>query len=368
MSSRIIEFDPAPAPLLTLYQRAMLGLLALLVMACGTLAAAAWRAVDGFVRQDALRHSELREFHGLLLSDLRSLTEKSGMLTSADLCPVRFRLRFEGAMTPPALPVQALLSRPDDPTFCRHVASNAGGVVEFGLVPPGDYCVAITTQDDYRLEHDFSVLPGVPVDRLVLCPHASAPGLDWAVRVVWPQSLRDRGLAAIVEVERDDVAVGDWLWKPRERRPVRAVAAADGQDVAEVGASLRRANSEMDLVTGVPHRYCRLVSITVNRLDESGPGSQAESLTFVYDADRPGLAGATSHVRAAVTLNMPPPRYECPLEERAPEWVVVLPREVEIALQQALADRTLGGGPALSAVSGREQLAWPRHARNGGTP
>jgi hypothetical protein len=109
MNSRTVEYEPASSPALTLYQRALLGLLGLLALAGATLAVTAWRAAEELATQEATRQSELREFHAKLVSEVRGLAEKSGMLTSADLCPVRFRFRFPDSQSPPGHPVHAVL-------------------------------------------------------------------------------------------------------------------------------------------------------------------------------------------------------------------------------------------------------------------
>jgi hypothetical protein len=65
--------------------------------------------VNTFADKEAAEDREFRRFHSELVGEMRRLSENAGMLTSADLCPVRFRLRQGDERSFPALPVLASL-------------------------------------------------------------------------------------------------------------------------------------------------------------------------------------------------------------------------------------------------------------------
>ncbi len=67
----------------------------LLVSAGGTFALACglWRAIDLAYERDQRLLAEQQKFHSASVDAMHRLAENAGLLTSADLCPVRFRLR-----------------------------------------------------------------------------------------------------------------------------------------------------------------------------------------------------------------------------------------------------------------------------------
>jgi hypothetical protein len=335
MNSRTVEYEPASSPTLTLYQRALLGLLGLLASACGALAVTAWRAVGDLAAQEATRRSDLRGFHAQLVSEVRGLAEKSGMLTSADLCPVRFRFRMPDSQSPPGRPVQVSLQSGDNDWQLVSIGTNAAGIVEFGLVPPGEYRLTATMDDGYSLEHEFAVLPGVPVDRLVLCPNSS-DNLHTALQVEWPESLRSCRLRAVCEVERDDVRAGEWTWAPRDRGRLLVMSAAadeamrDNDDLA--GTFQQTGELDTDLATTIPHRFCRISRIRVWHAG-SDADPPTELATFAYRAG----GGAAGTRPSDIALPAPCPRHERSPNVRTDAWVVRLPPEAEAALRRSLA-------------------------------
>jgi hypothetical protein len=169
---------------------------ALLLVGCG-IVAALWRAVDCQSVRDRQLLAQQQRFHTESIAALERLATNAGLLTSAELCPVRFRLRLGGGHTIPSF-------AGGEPHFrlwtCTEAGResvmtsqmNAAGTVDFGLNPPGTYEVELRMPDGMFLLHEFAVLPGVPVDRLVCCPHTAMPGdLRMALDVDWPPAMAD---------------------------------------------------------------------------------------------------------------------------------------------------------------------------------
>ena len=212
---------------------AAMGALALVGAA---IAAGMWHGVDQQARQEAERQKELREFHADLLNGVESLAEKSGMLTSADLCPVRFRLRVGtagGNVPSHTYTALARLIKPELQSFRTH----RNGRIEYGLMAPGHYQIEFKGVESYMLQHDFDVLPGVPIDRLVLCPPPTPLGLSMPVEINWPDSAAMEDVIAVCEIERNVASLGEWTWQPTEEERLRVIAGVNTHTVSDHDSS-----------------------------------------------------------------------------------------------------------------------------------
>ena len=242
-----------------------------IALAGAVLAAAVWRSADTFAEQEAARQAELKEFHGELISELQSLAENSGMLTSSDLCPVRFRFRKEDSIGVPLYDLEADLN---GMRTGEHVASRTvhNGIVQFGLMPPGQYHLDIWIPGAYSLQHEFEVLPGVPIDRLVRCPRPNSPMLSVSIEIVWPESADPGQLVAVCDVEPDSVTLGDWEWLNEDTSRVRVVAMCNS-DMMMDGVLLATLAVDdpdgVEIVRGMPYRYGRVRGISVYRCDSA---------------------------------------------------------------------------------------------------
>ena len=260
----------------------LIALLAGGVLAAGALAAAVWRGVDALERHEAERRQDLRAFHAGLLDELHGLAEQSGMLNSADLCLVRFRVHRDGDVREPILHRPERIER-NGTERTRHYGTNGvtarlfsidpsnqfsverpvlNGQLRIGLIPPAAYRLELTC-DGYQLRHDFDVLPGVPVDRLVLCPRPAVPAdTSCRIEVRWPDALADRSLAAVCEVERDVVTCGAWTWQPvdPQRAAVLEVLLDPGMPVEGVHGDLGVTGDDL----GVEHLLSAALGATAD--------------------------------------------------------------------------------------------------------
>ncbi len=77
----------------------VLPVLVLIASICtGTLALGLWRSFDVVMARDARMLAEQQKFHTESVAAIQRLAENAGIMTSADLCPVRFRLRDENGL------------------------------------------------------------------------------------------------------------------------------------------------------------------------------------------------------------------------------------------------------------------------------
>ncbi len=201
-------------------------LLAVQAVIGGALVAAIRHGIAEYSRLEGARRTEMNEFHDGLVAQVESLAEKSGMLNSADLCSVRFRLRMADSRAFPseAYSIRARLISTDPGALpIDHFLRNS--TLEFGLLPPGTYRLQLSVPDSYVLKHEFDVLPGVPVDRMVRCPNRTPADFSQAVDLVWPDAAAVDDVVAVLDVRRDAATLGEWTWQPTENGSIRVVAA-----------------------------------------------------------------------------------------------------------------------------------------------
>lgn len=330
---------------LTGYQQALLALQGAIAVCLIALATVAWLGVQRLEARDAARQQDLRQFHAELVANIAKVAERAGVLTSADLCPIRFRARLPSGQSPPARALTAQLTSLEPARETLLMDSNSAGIVDFGLNPPGRYRLELQTEDGYALRHEFDVLPGVPIDRLVLCPNRQ-PGVETPlIAFPIPESLTSAGLIAALCFEQDDVTIGEWTWRPLERGRRWVVSGeADALDdwAAEVASTGRL---DGDVAGRLAFRYCRLVAVSFWRLG-AGRDPPREVKRFEFS----GIAGGAGPGRAGpgddgpgddvVILRSDPPRYERDPNASLQPWAVPPPTELETALQAWSAELT----------------------------
>lgn len=181
-----------------------------------------WRMITVLERRRVEEQESARRFNAELVEAVHSLAENAGVLTSSDLCPVRFRLRSTDLHTsvPPARSATGeLFLRGDDGQFRSRntVSSKPSGTLDFGLQEPGRYRLLLSSADGMTLEHEFEVLPGVPVDRLVRCPAGDPNGTLSSVAIDWPDELSHVRMAAVSRMRPAELELDGWTWSAAAR-------------------------------------------------------------------------------------------------------------------------------------------------------
>jgi hypothetical protein len=312
---------------LTGYQQALLALQGTIAVCLITLATVAWLGVQRLEARDAARQQDLRQFHAELVENIAKVAERAGMLTSADLCPIRFRARLPNGVSPPARALTAQLTPLEPARDVLLMDTTSAGIVDFGLNPPGRYRLDLKTEDGYALRHEFDVVPGVPIDRLVLCPNRN-PEVGSMIAFPIPERVTSAGLVATFCFEQDDLTIGEWTWRPLERGR-RWVVSGETDTLDLLAAELASTGRlDGDVAGELAFRYCRLLAVSFWRLG-AGREPPREVKRFEFSE----IAGAASSGCDVVLLRSDPPRYERDPNSRLQLWAVPPPTELETALQ-----------------------------------
>lgn len=315
------------------------------------LAITGWRAVDATLVRDAEFKREQREFNTELVDAIGNLAEKTGVLTSADFCPVRFRLRFPGGGIPAQKVRAGLTNLAPNAHESLECCSTGSGTIDFGLQPPGRYRLQLTAFDGMVLEHEFEVLPGVAVDRVIFYPKSWPPGVspvNLEIVVNWPGELSSEDLIALIEIDPGPFEAGDWSWKRAGDRPLQAIAATslDHDSAAEALRHLQLAGKlsgefQPDpyavAAVPVPYRHCQIGAITFLRRRHDSPSpDQFRVLGTLLYSPKESSQSATGRCWEALDA---PPRYEVDPSLKN-QWTVEIPIECTRELLERIQETT----------------------------
>lgn len=321
-----------------LHRWVSVGALYLSAISLVALAVTNWRAIDAATARTEVINTQQREFNRNLVVAIENLAEKTGILTSADFCPVRFRMRHRDG-TIPGRPVNGMLDRrqPDGELHQCGARITIAGVMEFGLQPPGRYRLTLETQDRMVLKHEFDVLPGAPVDRVVICPNAAPPDqvpTDAEIVVEWPPELAAAHVVGLVEFEPGPFESEEWHWKCETDWPSHVVAAVgDPGSFPETERGLlfngilwsdaQREIFPADAVP-LPYRYCQVRAITfVRRIHNDQSREQMQIIgTYQYGSD----AGKESDAVRFWDAQTAPPVYEA-VPGHSNTWSLEIPED-----------------------------------------
>ncbi len=346
--------------------RLVLPVLVLIAAICtGSLACGLWWALDVVMARDARMLAEQQRFHTESVAAIQRLAENAGMLTSADLCPVRFRLRDASEFGIPAKSPIARLGRINGSGVQNEpqVWMNASGNLEFGLMRPGPYRLSLTMRDGMTLEHEFVVLPGVPVDRVVQTPRRTVGATPRIVLTIdWGEALAREPLIAVCQIDPAPAVIGNWTWQPNpDWQPVYAVATncpAHPEDLDRFTLQMAATVCPADFLL-VPYQYMQLTEIAFLTRQPMSDASADEliELGTVRFRVAGGDTGDLSQVKTSWMTDAPPP---C-LERWLVNWKVSLPPDVVGELQVRLDRRSAESvADSTAAVSGvLESLGTP---------
>jgi hypothetical protein len=335
-------------------------------------AASMWRATDAALLAESIQNDQLREFHSALVTSIHKLAEQSGVLTSSDMAPVRFRLREPGGELLGHRAFEGYLARLDDNSNDSRAVvpsvPNSMGTLDFGLCPPGRYRLTVMNSEGYELSYSFRTYPGVPTDRTMTCPGTLDIHLANArghVDAGLPSTCQN--LVAVATIAPDDAQYGDWSWKlpahPQAAEVACVVGAVDtNQSRASLWPGLSSAvDVEPDRQTDrglfdIPYRYFKVLHIRwLRRAPGAGEGEELCEVGAIRFSDSPALSREPLN---EWELNRPAPRFEA-----RPGWVIAMPIELPdevVAYLHAQASPPLSSRRAASPPTATSTPAPPR--------
>lgn len=320
----------------------------LVAFSMAALAITGWRIAVGWEEQRTAERSAGQHFNRELVQAIEELSDRAGMLTNADYSPVRFRLRSGECprCSPPLRPYHARLTRVDPNLKPETVdlPSIASGMIDFGLMEPGRYRLRLESPDGMWLEHEFDLLHGAPVDRIVRCPEGAPTGVEYRISLSWPAALSAHRLAAICRIEPAKYECDHWLWTPEE--------GLSGETVWCTNSPMTESDQGRLPFTGLPPgvgeqtvliplytRHWELTEITFVRL----PNPESHEDGQIIARAQFGSEAIEAPHSAASPLRDAPiwrvaatrPRWEAAAER---DWNIELPPEVVDRLAQMLSE------------------------------
>jgi hypothetical protein len=165
-------------------------------------------------RNVSLARAESRATNEELLKRIEALTKAVQSPQTPDWIPVSFKLTRGDLDGPPAAGCNANLGRATGGKFrgaksgmgaqggiewtdSIHRVSDGNGLVDFGVVHPGDWeytitCGAQSARAEWITSGNLNVLPGTKVSRSIICPADEPQPAPVRIRVEWPDDLARR--------------------------------------------------------------------------------------------------------------------------------------------------------------------------------
>lgn len=196
-------------------QRVLVAACLLMVGACCAMAGVMWNQSTRAAVQAAEANQRLAELlarsqttNEEMLRQLQAMPKPSSTAKSLDWVPASLRLTLEKLDGPPAVGYEAWLGRGDGGSTrdgAIHRVSDGEGLVDFGVVQPGDWEFRLQGDVDggrtWKLSGNLNVIPGTPVSKQIICPGMTLDTAPCVLRVDWPKDLADKGLSAVALLE-----------------------------------------------------------------------------------------------------------------------------------------------------------------------
>jgi hypothetical protein len=306
------------------------------------LAAAQWREshVD-----DALR-KEQSHFNRNLVDSIHDLAAQSGILTSADLCPVRFRLRDPSGKLL-ALEFQVRLHEIGRNGDVVHTAlpvtSRKMGLFDFGLLPPGQYRIEIASPQGMTLTHDLTVLPGVPLDRVVYCPGLGTDSVPYTLDVEWTDSVQRNEILVVAQMDPAPFQCDEWVWQPPEeasraflldQNSSRTLKPAEYDAIADLLELPAFRGADAELFNLSPCRYWQISALAFLRRSQSYNSKPLQLLGIAeFGPDSADRARDGIPIDPSWRFPLLTPQFEAGGHQR---WTFRLPDELHSLLHESL--------------------------------
>ncbi|MCA9073213.1 MAG: hypothetical protein KDA84_30025, partial [Planctomycetaceae bacterium] len=317
-----------------------------------------WRMMHLQHEQQTETLMEIRKFNNRLLYDLQKLVNRSSPQATEDQCQVRFRLRQENGWGYPmeefALDLYQIQDGETILVQRLETGIRQGMTVDFGLMPPGNYRVDIANSIGMTCQHEFQVLPGVPVDRAILCPYHSdlarhRKPIPLTLDLPWPMEWKSLPIVAVYHLEAKQKKLGRWEWTPSPNHQFRRWVVRGQVPGSVLEERLCEALPESlfahplppniegpDVGTiQVPYHHCQVTAISflLGHADPQKPHIYLGSYAF----DDKGQQSVPKFFDSEKTVRIfhPTPCWEFQ-QEQPSAWEIRLPRQVvQHVLEQA---------------------------------
>jgi hypothetical protein len=139
-----------------------------------------------------------------ILKQLQTMTKAGQSSQSPDAVPVSFKLTLETPEGPPAVRYEVTLQRGSRSWFepaviCRE--SDAAGLVDFGLIYPGDreFAIRRSRDDDgtWLCGGNINVPPGTKLIKSIVCPSPRPVPSMVKLRILWPADRAEKNLCTL---------------------------------------------------------------------------------------------------------------------------------------------------------------------------
>lgn len=344
------------------------------LLTSGGLLMAYWRMLHLHDQQQTEFFRENRQFHQNLLADLHHLVNQSAPQATEDLCQVRFRLREEDGWGYPLEDFSLDLYRMRDNERELLQRATAGKsldpTVNFGLVEPGNYRLEVANSLGMTCRHEFRVLPGVPVDRAILCPRHPPPAVPLSLKLPWPMEWKSLPVIAVYHLEPKARIIGRWKWKPSPKRQfhrwiVRGPAPAgfSEEHLCEALPAQFFTHPIPPQIEGpevgeihVPCRHCQVTAISflLSPQEKQQPPIYLGSYAFTDERQGPSKY---FDVENTIWIPQAGPHWEFD-EDEPTSWEIRLPRQI---VQQILTrvESELRRNQSATRESVPERPFWP---------
>jgi hypothetical protein len=162
-----------------------------------------------------------------ILKRLQVLGETERKPEAAEWIPVSFKLTQETLDGPPAVDYEVSLGSGSEGYELRDSmerVSDSSGLVDFGVIRPGDWSFQIRKSSDEEGHHwettgTLNVLPGSKITRSIICPKIPSDDVPVRILVDWPSDLSGKELCAALLFARDGLSYQPTLkWSYRDDR------------------------------------------------------------------------------------------------------------------------------------------------------
>ncbi len=203
-------------------QRILIGTCVLVTAASLSLVGLFWNLSIQAQRMAAAQRAEAVARENEMLKQLQSMSEAIRNPRSLDWNPLKFKLTEGTPDGPPVAGVDVVLEKVasgnGQGVFGRNLKSDASGIIDFGLVNPGEYTFSLRQSATHigsisRVASvQVSVQPGSETFKHIICPKTPAEQAPVKVKCSWPADLEKERLVLFVSFAFESRRFSDLDW------------------------------------------------------------------------------------------------------------------------------------------------------------